>query len=169
MGAIVAPLFYGLEDERVAMCWLYKWWIIRSSRLKTLLGIDNVLLMHDNEFKRQGEELRNIYNKIAQLDIDITAANSLIKFYYDLREDIVYLENKVKLFEDKIDWIKEVLIKERKTKMKIVKMPKKYEKEEKRHDRVEEAEEKKHEKRHDAEEKRLLKKVKKGKHTGVKK
>ncbi len=44
-----------------------------------------------------------------------------------------------------------------------VKMPKKYEKEEKRHDRAEEAEERKHEKRHDAEEKRLLKKIKKQK------
>ncbi len=41
-----------------------------------------------------------------------------------------------------------------------MKLPKKYEKEEKRHDRTEEAEEKKHEKRHDAEEKRLLRKVK---------
>jgi hypothetical protein len=44
---------------------------------------------------------------------------------------------------------------------KSVKLPKKYEKEEKRHDRKEEAEEKIHEKRHDAEEKRLLKKVNK--------
>jgi hypothetical protein len=44
-----------------------------------------------------------------------------------------------------------------------VRIPKKYEREEKRHDRVEEAEEAKHEKRHDAEEKRLLRKVKKGK------
>lgn len=44
-----------------------------------------------------------------------------------------------------------------------VKLPKKYEKEEKRHDRVEEAEERRHEKRHDAEEKRLLKKIKKQK------
>lgn len=40
-----------------------------------------------------------------------------------------------------------------------VKMPKKYEREEKRHERVEEAEEAKHEKRHDAEVKRLLKKT----------
>ena len=41
-----------------------------------------------------------------------------------------------------------------------VKLPKAYEKEEKRHDRKEEAEEKKHEKKHDTEERRLLKKVK---------
>ncbi len=42
-----------------------------------------------------------------------------------------------------------------------VKLPKKYEKEEKRHDKVEESEERRHEKRHDMEERRLLKKVRK--------
>lgn len=41
-----------------------------------------------------------------------------------------------------------------------MKMPKKWEKEEKRHDRKEEKEEARHEKWHDKEEKRLLKKVK---------
>jgi hypothetical protein len=42
-----------------------------------------------------------------------------------------------------------------------IKLPRKYEKEERRHDRKEEAEEALHEKRHDKEEKGLLKKVKK--------
>jgi len=41
-----------------------------------------------------------------------------------------------------------------------VKLPKKYEKEEKRHDRKEEAEEARHEGFHDREEAKLLKKVK---------
>ena len=41
-----------------------------------------------------------------------------------------------------------------------MKMPKKWEKEEKRHDKKEEKEEARHEKWHDKEEKRLLKKVK---------
>lgn len=40
-------------------------------------------------------------------------------------------------------------------------LPAKYKKEEKRHDRKEEAEERKHEKRHDAEEERLIKALKK--------
>lgn len=44
-----------------------------------------------------------------------------------------------------------------------IKLPKKYEKEEKRHDKAEEAEERKHEKRHDMEERRLLKKLRKRK------
>ena len=45
-----------------------------------------------------------------------------------------------------------------------MKLPKKYEKEEKRHDRKEESEEKRHEKFHDKEEERLLKKIKHKKH-----
>jgi len=44
-----------------------------------------------------------------------------------------------------------------------MKMPKGYEKEEKRHDRKEEAEEKRHEKWHDSEMGKLIKKIKKHK------
>lgn len=47
-----------------------------------------------------------------------------------------------------------------------MKLPKKYEKEEKRHDLKEEKEEKRHEKFHDKEESRLLKKVKDKKKKG---
>ena len=43
---------------------------------------------------------------------------------------------------------------------KKVKMPKGYEKEERRHDKVEEAEEKRHEKKHDVAMKKALKKMK---------
>jgi len=41
-----------------------------------------------------------------------------------------------------------------------MKLPRKYEKEEKRHERIEEAEEARHERFHDKEEKCLLKKIK---------